>query len=85
MTDGTSRQYGRDGTSETGGADQRPGASRRRATLAVLPFLGLGLFDVLLILQWGLDPLWGFLILPPILFVTVVGWTAFRTGFHRNH
>ena len=55
--------------------------SRRRAALAILPFLLLGLADVVLLLGWGLDPLWGFLILPPILFICVIGWIAFKTGF----
>lgn len=55
--------------------------NRRRAALAILPFLLLGLADVVLLLRWGLDPLWGFMILPPILFICVIGWIAFRTGF----
>lgn len=55
--------------------------NRRRALLAILPFLLLGLADVALLLGWGLDPLWGFMILPPILFICVIGWIAFRTGF----
>lgn len=55
--------------------------SRRRAALAILPFLLLGLADVVLLLGWGLDPLWGFMILPPILFICVIGWIAFKTGF----
>jgi hypothetical protein len=55
--------------------------NRRRAFLAVLPFLLLGLADVVLLLIWGLNPLWGFVILPPILFISVLGWIAFRTGF----
>lgn len=54
---------------------------RRRAALAVLPFLALGLADVVLLLVWGIDPLWGFAILPPILFVSVLAWIAFSTGF----
>jgi hypothetical protein len=58
--------------------------SRKQATLAVLPFLLLGLADLALLLIWGLDPLWGFLILPPILFVSVLGWIAFRTGLARD-
>lgn len=57
------------------------GTSRLRATIAVLPFLAIGLADVVLLLLWGIDPLWGFMILPPILFVTVLGWIAFRSGF----
>jgi hypothetical protein len=55
--------------------------NRKRAFLAVLPFLALGLADVLMLLIWGLDPLWGFMILPPILFISVLAWIAFRTGF----
>ena len=55
--------------------------NRRRAALAILPFLLLGIADVVLLLEWGLDPLWGFVILPPILFISVIGWIAFKTGF----
>jgi len=54
---------------------------RKRAALAVLPFLLLGLADVVLLLGWGLKPLWAFLILPPILFMSALAWLAFRTGF----
>lgn len=61
--------------------DRDEDLNRRRATLAILPFLALGLADVVLLLFWGLDPLWGFVILPPILFISVLGWIAFRTGF----
>ncbi|HKL28713.1 MAG TPA: hypothetical protein VJ898_05530 [Natrialbaceae archaeon] len=57
------------------------GKNRRRAALATLPFLSLGLIDVVLLLEFGLDPLWGFAILPPILFVSVLTWLAFSTGF----
>jgi hypothetical protein len=60
------------------------GQNRRRAALAVAPFLALGLVDVVLLLVWGVDPLWGFAILPPILFVTVLGWIAFKGGFARD-
>jgi hypothetical protein len=61
-----------------------PGGNRRRAALAILPFLLLGLADLLLLLRWGLNPLWGFVILPPILFISVLGWIAFKTGFVRD-
>jgi hypothetical protein len=54
---------------------------RRQALKAVIPFLALGLADLLLLLGWGLDPLWGFMILPPILFISVLAWIGFRTGF----
>jgi len=68
-------------------ADEAPettgdsGVSRKKATLFIAPFLFIGLADLVLLLGWGLDPLWGFMILPPILFITVLGWIAFRTGF----
>ena len=55
--------------------------SRVQALRFVSPFLLLGLADLVLLLFWGLDPLWGFMILPPILFMSVLTWIAFRTGF----
>lgn len=57
------------------------GLDRWQAAKYVAPFLFIGLFDLVLLLGWGLDPLWGFMILPPILFVSVLAWIAFRTGF----
>jgi len=41
----------------------------------------LGLADVLLLLWWGINPLWGFMILPPILFCSVLAYLAFSTDF----
>jgi hypothetical protein len=61
--------------------DSQGDRNRRLAALATLPFLALGLMDVVLLLKFGLDPLWGFAILPPILFITVLTWLAFSTGF----
>ncbi|AHG03558.1 hypothetical protein HALDL1_08085 [Halobacterium sp. DL1] len=58
--------------------------NRKQAALAILPFLLLGLADVVLLLYWGLNPLWGFVILPPILFISVLGWIAFKSGFVRH-
>jgi len=58
--------------------------NRTRAVLAVLPFLFIGLSCLGLILAWGLDGLWGFLILPPILFMCVLAYVAFRSGFVQD-
>lgn len=69
------------------GSDPDPGSgpiNRRRAALAVSPFLALGFGDVILLLVGGIDPLWGFMILPPILFLSTLGWIAFRTGLDRD-
>ena len=55
--------------------------NRRRGMLAVAPFLAIGLADILLLLFWGIEPLWGFAILPPILFCTVLAWIVFSTDF----
>jgi hypothetical protein len=57
------------------------GMTRWQATKYIAPFVFIGLFDLALLLGWGLDPLWGFMILPPILFVSVFAWIALRTGF----
>ncbi|PNW61839.1 UNVERIFIED_CONTAM: hypothetical protein BEN50_25665 [Euhalothece sp. KZN 001] len=54
---------------------------RRRAVLAVAPFLALGLFNVVLLVGWGLEPLWAFAILPPIIFCSVLAYVVFATDF----
>lgn len=51
--------------------------NRKRAVLAVVPLLSIAAFDLVLLLGWGLDPLWGFAILPPIVFVSVLAWVYF--------
>lgn len=54
---------------------------RRRAAMYTAPFLVLGILDVVLVLGWGLNPIWGFAIVPPILFMSVLAWIAFKSGF----
>ncbi len=54
--------------------------NRKRAVLYMAPFIALGVGNLLLLLGWGLRPLWAFLILPPILFISIIGYIAFRTG-----
>ncbi|MFA1611374.1 hypothetical protein [Halobellus rubicundus] len=55
--------------------------NRKRAALAVAPFLAIGLADVVLLLGWGIEPLWAFAILPPILFCSVLAYIVFSTDF----
>ena len=67
--------------SEAGPDSDGAGRSRKWAVLAVLPFLAVGIGDVVLLLIWGIDPLWGFAILPPILFCSVLAYIVFSTDF----
>ena len=62
-------------------ADRR---DRRRAALYVAPCLAIGLANLVLLFGWGLDPLWGFAILPPIAAVSAIAWIAVRHGFDRR-
>jgi hypothetical protein len=62
-------------------SDEESGRGRFWAVMAVLPFLAIGLADVVLLLIWGIDPLWGFAILPPILFCSVLAYLVFSTDF----
>ncbi|UIO98985.1 hypothetical protein Hbl1158_10610 [Halobaculum sp. CBA1158] len=69
------------GTEPDTDASGGSGRSRKWAALAVLPFLAIGVGNVVLILLQGLEPLWGFLILPPILFCSVLAYLVFSTDF----
>lgn len=57
---------------------------RKDAAVIIAPFVALGIGNLLLIMWWGMDPLWGFLLLPPILFICVIGWIAIRGGFAED-
>ncbi|WP_348609825.1 hypothetical protein [Halobaculum rarum] len=61
--------------------EESSGRNRRRAALAVLPFLAIGVGNVVLILLQGLEPLWGFLLLPPVLFCSMLAYLVFSTDF----
>ncbi|GAB7095765.1 hypothetical protein JCM30237_29190 [Halolamina litorea] len=56
-------------------------ANRRRAVLATLPFLALGLAVAALAVVVAPQPLWAFLLLPPILFMCVLTYLTFRSDF----
>lgn len=58
--------------------------NRKRVALVMVPLLALGLADVALIVLWGVNPLLGLAVLPPILFVTALGWVAIRGGLVEN-
>ncbi|QCC60539.1 hypothetical protein NP511_00905 [Natrinema thermotolerans] len=62
----------------------RGGDDRRRAARYVAPFLAIGAGHLLLLLVWGLDPLWAFAVAPPIVFLCGICWVAFRHGFHER-
>src|SRR6056297_1751695 len=57
------------------------GRNRRQAALYALPFLALGVGNAVLILNFGLEPLWAFAQLTPILFKTVLTYIVFSTDF----
>lgn len=61
--------------------DDAPARNYRRGALAVLPFLAIGLADVALVVAFGVDPVWGLAIVPPIAFVSALAWIAFSTEF----
>ncbi|WP_049888493.1 hypothetical protein [Natrinema sp. J7-2] len=58
---------------------------RRRAARYVAPLLAVGVVTLGLLLRWGLDPLWAFAVLPPMLFLSGIAWVAFRYGFDERH
>lgn len=61
--------------------DDAEGLSRKKkAVVVVVPCFVLGIGNVVLILQWGLNPLWGVLLFPPVVFVSVIGWIAISGG-----
>ncbi|TQQ79295.1 hypothetical protein EGH24_11735 [Halonotius terrestris] len=60
------------------------GRNRKRAVLYALPFFALGIGNATLILVWGIDPLWAFAQLPPILFTTALTYLVFSTDFLDN-
>ncbi|WP_419181099.1 hypothetical protein [Haloarcula litorea] len=84
MDDGRAEEAERTTEDLLSSDDGVDGMDRWRATKYIAPFVFIGLLDLALLLGWGLDPLWGFMILPPILFVSVLGWIAFRTGFAED-
>lgn len=61
-------------------AEETTGVDWKRATLIIIPFLALGVGNGVLIVQWGLNPIWGLMLLGPVIFVSIIGWLAIRGG-----
>ncbi|CCQ35498.1 uncharacterized protein Nmlp_1289 [Natronomonas moolapensis 8.8.11] len=61
------------------GTDRR-GGRRRKAALIVVPLFVLGVGNVVLILQWDMNPVWGLLLIPPVIFISALGWIAIEGG-----
>jgi hypothetical protein len=62
-------------------SEETPDRSRKRkAAVVVVPFFLLGVANVAFILQRGMDPIWGLLLFPPVLFISVLGWIAIDGG-----
>lgn len=57
---------------------------RRRAALYTLPFFLIGTLNVVLILWWGLEAVWLFAMLPPVIFMTGLTWIAFETDMLKG-
>ena len=69
---------GSEPTTESVGERDR---KRRKEDIYALPFLALGVGNAILILNFGLEPLWAFAQLPPILFTTALTYIVFSTDF----
>ena len=65
---------------DSGGRNEGPNARRRKAALIVVPLFVLGVGNVLLILQWDMNPVWGVLLVPPVIFISALGWIAIEGG-----
>lgn len=85
MTDSEASTVASSGASTMGDSELSDAVNddrnRRQAALYTLPFLALGVGNAVLILSWGLEPLWAFAQLPPILFVTALTYIVFSTDF----
>ena len=55
--------------------------NNKRPLLYSLLFFALGMGNVVLILSWGLEPLWVLALVPPVLFVTGLTYLVFSTEF----
>ncbi|GAB3026303.1 hypothetical protein [Natronobiforma cellulositropha] len=59
---------------------ESPSVDRVHGALAVGSFLLVGVFNLVLLLLWGADFLWGFVVLVPVAFMCALAWVAFGAG-----
>lgn len=59
-------------------ADKEFEVSRWRAAKAIAPLLTIGLINVVLLFLWGVDPVWAFVIIPPLSIPVTLGWLYFK-------
>ncbi|WP_312907779.1 hypothetical protein [Natronosalvus caseinilyticus] len=52
---------------------------RQQAAIAVAPLVAVGLFAILLVVLWGANYLWGFVVALPVSFFIALVWIAFRS------
>lgn len=72
---------GDEGRAERSPRPDTDSGNRRRAALATLPFLGLGLAVAALAVVLAPQPLWAFLLVPPIAFMSILAYLTFRSDF----
>lgn len=76
--DSPSRSYSHRHRNSNSNSNSDGSIDRRRAAVATAPFLVVGVVNVALIVLWGVNPLWGFVVFVPVVFMTVLAWFAFR-------
>lgn len=59
-------------------SDSAPEYDRRRAAIATIPLVAIGAFNAGLVVLWGANYLWGFVVFLPTCFVAALAWVAFR-------
>lgn len=58
--------------------ESAPAYDRRRAALAAIPLVAIGAFNAGLVVLWGANYLWGFVVFLPTCFLAALAWVAFR-------
>ncbi|MFB6284129.1 MAG: hypothetical protein ABEK59_09405 [Halobacteria archaeon] len=59
-------------------ADKEFEVNRWRAAKAIVPLLMVGVINVVLLFFWGVDPVWAFVVIPPLSIPVTLGWLYFK-------